>query len=136
MEKFEFYGAPDIEQEMAEAKIGGEHVAGLVLKDIHRGEKPAHMKTFNPRGQHRMKIMAKRGLVQIGKGGKISITQRGAQAAKLKPGEKMVFGKVRKVEELEAEIERLESTSSPFPEVRERRIREAKEELKKVLHQG
>ena len=48
-----------------------------------------------------------------------------------KRGMKMVFGKWQKVEaaEMRRELRRLESTSSPFPEARERRIEELRKDL-------
>jgi len=49
-----------------------------------------------------------------------------------KRGMKMVFGKWQKVEaaEMRRELRRLESTSSPFPEARERRMEQLREDLK------
>jgi hypothetical protein len=49
-----------------------------------------------------------------------------------KRGMKMVFGKWQKVEaaEMRRELRRLESTPSPFPEARERRVEQLREDLK------
>jgi hypothetical protein len=101
MEKFEFYGAPDIEREMMVEGMGP-------------------IRKSQPSGAERLwkELRAKR------------------SKGKLQPSEKMVFGKLRRVEDIENELAVLESTNSPFPEVRERRIQELQEELEQLSEQG
>jgi hypothetical protein len=180
LEKFEFYGAPDIEQEMTEARprTFGQAVQKDVRKLKRQKERVARGKV------RRAKLIAK---------GIIKSKPKPTLGQKVKAGMKMVFGKWVKSEdveqgfwdekfdqalqermsgvdrqymlyqlrkkhrgekespvskgkkktdrkgkkdesrgELERELKRLESMPSPFPEVRERRIREAKKELKSI----
>ena len=201
MEKFEFYGAPDIEQEMTEGlmlrktvapkgklsraqrvekerswrkqlsrsrkKLGlkpGERAADVKLEP---GEKMVFGKVvkvesatanlraelemaeglFGPKKtpaqqlQKRLKKMkAKRQKSPVygamkryaaGEFGKVK--KKPSLGQKLKAGMKMVFGKLRKVEDIENELAALEATPSPFLEVREQRIQELREEVRPVI---
>lgn len=121
------YAAPNIEAELlAEGRLGVEAdldegcfqiLARIVEAGVRAGAPaqaalrgataPGGERTsdLTKRGQHRARVMQKRGLVDI-KGGKITATKRGRTAlktqqekGKLKPGEKMVFGKKVKVNE-------------------------------------
>ena len=120
MEKFEFYGAPDIEREMTEGLFGSK-------------KSPAQQRLDRQRASlARMRATAEKKGVIIRR----PTTLRGKVAHKLKSGMKMVFGKLRRVEDIESELAVLESTNSPFPEVRECRIQELQEELERLSEQG
>jgi hypothetical protein len=123
--RFEYYGAPDIDREMRL-----EEARSTAVKD-----KPGKYKYQGKVGVWRTLPNGDKVFFPDDKSGPMAMRGPTKEKGK-KPGLlKRIGGAIKKAftrEELEAELARLESTSSPFPEVRERRIAELKAELTEI----